>query len=600
LLALALITDPPLLSLRDWSIGFGNRAVVRELTLEVHAGEVVALVGESGSGKSLTAMSVLGLLPRGARVTAGGMSFEGRDIAPPAMRALRGAGIGMVFQEPMTALNPALRVGEQIAEGLVRHRGLSWARAGQAAIDMLDRVGIPEPARRARQYVHQLSGGMRQRVMIATAIICRPRLLVADEPTTALDVTIQAQILALFRDLQQEAGMGVLFITHDLAVVAEVADRICVMHQGRIVEQGAVDAVLANPATAYTRGLLDALPGGSGFGDMRRGGPAGTTPLLEVRGLTKRFPVSSGLLGAGRRQVAAVDSVNFDVRRGEVLALVGESGSGKTTIGRCVLNLLPPSEGTLRFDGQDLATVPRAGRKELRRRMQIVFQDPFASLNPRLTVSHIIGEAIVVHGLAKGAAVAARVAALLELVGLDPAMATRRPHAFSGGQRQRIAIARALALEPELLVADEAVSALDVSVRAQIIRLLAELRERLGLTLLFITHDLGLVRYFADRVVVLYLGRVMEAGPVEAVFGRPAHPYTAALLASEPHLDPALRRAQPALSGDLPSPIDPPSGCVFRTRCPQAQPACAEQRPPLSAASGGDGHEAACLFPLQG
>ena len=593
----------PLLSVDGLSIGFRDREVVRpvvrDVSFAIDPGEVVALVGESGSGKSLTALSLLGLLPRDAVIQGGWMRLAGTGMALSdgrALRRLRGAEIGMVFQEPMTALNPSLTVGEQIAEGLVRHHALSWAAAGRAAVDLLNRVGIPEPRWRARQFVHQLSGGMRQRVMIATAIACKPKLLIADEPTTALDVTIQAQILALFRDLQRSEGVGILFITHDIAAVAQMAARVCVMHGGRIVEHGRTDAVLTRPATAYTRSLLDALPGAAGFGPVRAGGndvPAEI--LLDVRGLIKRFPVSAGFFLARRRQVAAVAGVDLAVRRGEVLALVGESGSGKTTIGRCVLGLVAPSAGVVRFAGRDLAAIPRRERRSLRRRMQIVFQDPFASLNPQLSVRTIIGEAIAVHGLARGPAVEARVTELLGLVGLDPALAGRKPHALSGGQRQRVAIARALAVEPDLIVADEAVSALDVSVRAQIIRLLADLRARLGLTLLFITHDLGLARHFADRVVVLYLGRVMEAGTIAQVLGTPAHPYTASLIASEPHLHgpPGI---PPALGGDVPSPIDPPSGCVFRTRCPRAEPVCAAAPPPLTLHP--NGHAVACLFPL--
>jgi oligopeptide/dipeptide ABC transporter ATP-binding protein len=587
----------PLLQVRDLSIGFPGRdaPTVAGVSFSVDAGRVTALVGESGSGKSLSAAALIGLLPGGAEARAGTMDFAGGaydldDLA--ALKRLRGRDIGMVFQEPMTALNPVLTVGEQIAEGIVRHRGRSWRQAHAETLDLLDRVGIPEPRRRAGQYLHQLSGGMRQRVMIATAIASRPKLLIADEATTALDVTIQAQILALLTTLQAEDGLGVLFITHDLGVVAEIADRVAVMQGGRIVEQGTTADVIGHPTTPYTRALLDALPGGAGFGAVRGGGDADATgdepPLLRVRNLYKHYPVGGGLFG-GARRVTAVSGVDFAVGRGEVVALVGESGSGKTTIGRCILGLERPSAGSI-----TLADPPPAAAATTRPRLQIVFQDPYASLNPKLDVATILGEPIAVHGLASGPAVAERVGDLLELVGLDRAMADRRPAAFSGGQRQRIAIARALAVEPDLIVADEAVSALDVSVRAQIIRLFADLRDRLGLTLLFITHDLGLVRHFADRVVVLYLGEVMEEGPVASVFGAPRHPYTRALIASEPDLAHAGRggrdRPTPRLSGDLPSPIDRPPGCAFATRCPSAMPVCAGDRPRMTVDAAGHRH----------
>jgi len=584
----------------------GSLPVVEDVSFSVGRGEVVAIVGQSGSGKSLTAAALLGLLPHGARVRSGSLAFAGRalDLSDTAgLQPLRGVEIGMVFQEPMTALNPVLPIGEQIAEGLVRHKGLTWRQASAAAVGLLDRVGIADPARRATQYLHQLSGGMRQRVMIATAIACGPKLLVADEATTALDVTIQAQILRLIAELQADTGMGVLFITHDLAVVAQIADRVAVMHRGRIVETGTTRQVLGSPGSETTRALLAALPGAGTGGTLRlpANPRAARTPLVEVRGLSKRYPASTGLFEWRKREVVAISDVAFDVGRGEVVALVGESSSGKTTIGRCILDLVPPGGGSIRFDGRDTASLRGAERRALRRRMQIVFQDPYASLNPKLDVRTILGEAIRFHGLAHGAAVDERVGQLLELVGLEPSHARRKPHAFSGGQRQRIAIARALAVEPELLVADEAVSALDVSVRAQILRLFAELRDRLDLTILFITHDLGLVRHFADRVVVLYLGEVVEEGPVGAVFASPRHPYTAALLASDPHISDAQLerpRARPAaaLAGDVPSPIRRPGGCVFHTRCPNTQPLCTQMHPiPTTDPSG---VRVACHFPL--
>ena len=658
-----------LVDIRGLSLSFdtveGSRPALTDVSLEIDDGEVVALVGESGSGKSVTALSTIGLLPDNARVVGGTVSFEGRPLDPErnaSYAGVRGARMAMIFQEPMTSLNPVLTVGEQIAETMVRHRSLGWREAHEEAIVLLDRVGIPDATRRARQYVHQLSGGMRQRVMIAGAVSCRPRFLIADEPTTALDVTVQAQILDLIRELQADLRMGVLFITHDLGVVSEVADRIYVMYAGRVVEAGPASMVLHRPLMPYTLGLLRSLPrrnsargtlepipgspprsgaslpgcpfaprcdlridrceasvpdlvGGQGGRKVRciradtvaarhavfRGGTtmaevpqvAPSASCIEVRGLTKHFPLSAGPFAQSRRMIRAVDDVVLDIRRGEVLALVGESGSGKTTMGRCILRLEDPTAGRVVFDGIELTRLARRDLKRLRRRMQIVFQDPFSSLNPHLTVGEAIGEPIRVHGLAQGSECEDRVARLLEVVGLDPSLAKRRPQAFSGGQRQRIAIARALALGPDFVVADEAVSALDVSIRAQITNLLQELRRELSLTLLFIAHDLAVVRHIADRVVVLYLGRVMESGPVEAVFSNPRHPYTQALLSAVPEPDPDGRRDRIVLAGDTPSPISPPSGCVFRTRCPVALAECAAAIPPPVAVD--RDHTASCI-----
>ena len=658
-----------LVDIRGLSVSFatveGIRSALADVSLEIDDGEVVALVGESGSGKTVTALSTIGLLPDNASVVEGSIRFEGRPLDPErnaSYAGVRGARMAMVFQEPMTSLNPVLTIGEQIAETIVRHRNLGWRMAHEEAIALLDRVGIPDAARRARQYAHQLSGGMRQRVMIAGAVSCRPRLLIADEPTTALDVTVQAQILELIRELQADLDMGVLFITHDLGVVSEVADRVYVMYAGRVVEAGPASMVLHRPLMPYTLGLLRSLPtrttargtlepipgsppqsgaslpgcpfaarcefrvdrceasipdmverrGGRKVRCIRvdavaarnavvRGGGAKAEPqqvassgsYIEVRGLTKHFPLNAGPFARSRRMIRAVDDVTLDIGRGEVLALVGESGSGKTTMGRCILRLEDPTAGRIVFDGIELTGLARRDLKRLRRRMQIVFQDPFSSLNPHLTVGEAIGEPMRVHGLAQGSECEDRVARLLEVVGLDPDHARRRPQTFSGGQRQRIAIARALALGPEFIVADEAVSALDVSIRAQITNLLQELRRDLSLTLLFIAHDLAVVRHIADRVVVLYLGRVMESGPVEAVFSNPRHPYTQALLSAVPEPDPDRRRDRIVLAGDTPSPISPPSGCVFRTRCPVAVSECASAIPPPVAVE--HGHTASCI-----
>ena len=658
-----------LLDVRNLSVSFdtvaGIQPAISAVSFEIAAGEAVAVVGESGSGKTATALSTIGLLPDNARVAGGTVSFEGRPLDPErnaSYAGVRGARMAMIFQEPMTSLNPVLTVGEQIAETMVRHRGLDWRQAHEEAIVLLDRVGIPDAARRARQYVHQLSGGMRQRVMIAGAVSCRPRLLIADEPTTALDVTVQAQILDLIRELQADLQMGVLFITHDLGVVSEVADRIYVMYAGRVVEAGPASMVLHRPLMPYTLGLLRSLPRrSSARGTLepipgspprsgaslpgcpfaprcelridrceasvpilveRRGGRkvrciradtvaarhavfrGGNTKAevpqvvpsascIDVRGLTKHFPLSAGPFAQSCRMIRAVDDVALDIGRGEVLALVGESGSGKTTMGRCILRLEDPTAGRVVFDGVELTRLAGRDLKRLRRRMQIVFQDPFSSLNPHLTVGQAIGEPLRVHGLAQGSECEDRVARLLEVVGLDPSLAKRRPQAFSGGQRQRIAIARALALGPDFVVADEAVSALDVSIRAQITNLLQRLRRELSLTLLFIAHDLAVVRHIADRVVVPYLGRVMESGPVEAVFSNPRHPYTQALLSAVPEPDPDGRRDRIVLAGDAPGPISPPSGCVFRTRCPVARAECVAAIPPPVAVD--RDHTASCI-----
>ena len=514
-----------------------HSALVAGVHFEVEAGRTLALVGESGSGKTLSALSLVGLLPSTVRVRAGRMTFDGESYAldqPATLAKLRGARIGFVFQEPMSALNPVLRIGEQIAEVRVRHCGEQWRQAHRQAIRLLERVGINQPERRARQYIHELSGGMRQRVMIAIAIACEPRLLIADEPTTALDVTLQRQLLELIGELRDSQGMGVLMVTHDLGVVAEVADRMVVMRKGEIVESGEVSAVLASPAHDYTRGLIAALPGGSAFPTRSRMDTSALgEPLLRVRGLSKSYPSRRRFFGASN-EVQVLHAVDLDIHRGETLALVGESGSGKSTLGRCVLNLTPASGGSVTFDGIDVLNARGVQRQRLRQRMQVVFQDPFASLNPRMRVGDAIEEVMLVHGIARGARARDRVAELLELVGLDAQAARRRPHAFSGGQRQRLAIARALALEPELLVADEAVSALDATVRAQVVTLLARLSEQLGLSMLFITHDLGLARHFADRVAVMQGGLIVESGDAESVLNAPQHAYTAALLAAEP------------------------------------------------------------------
>ena len=534
-------SDTSLLQVTDLTLAtVGGSPLVKGIDFHVERGEIVALVGESGSGKTLSSLSVLGLLPEGVQHQGGVIRFNGEVVAAPGQRypaGVRGSQIAMIFQEPMSSMNPVLTVGEQIAEVLVRHEGLSWKAANQQAVELLDKVGIVNPAQRARQYIHQLSGGMRQRVMIASAISCKPALLIADEPTTALDVTIQAQILALLQALQREMQMGVLLITHDLGVVARYADRAAVMHNGRIVEQGAVPALLSHPADPYTQKLIAA----SRPENHRRTAALPDAPLISLAGVTKSYPQPHRLPFFPPHRHPVLQPTTLTIGRGEIVGLIGESGSGKTTLGRTAIGLIPADSGEILFDGINLVKASREQQQQMRRRAQIIFQDPFASLDPKMTVGEQIAEPLRVHKLRPTAEIPARVSELLTLVGLRPEHAARRPAAFSGGQRQRIAIARALALEPELLVADEAVSALDLSVRGQVLALLADLRDKLGLTVLFISHDLSAVRQVCDRVVVMYRGEIVEAGETQQVLEQPAHRYTRELLQSAPDIEQALQ-----------------------------------------------------------
>ena len=576
----------PLLAVNGLSVEFRSTErvirAIRGASFTIGRGETVAIVGESGSGKSVTALSLMRLVEHGGgRITAGRLDFERThgervDLAkadPATMRTIRGAEIAMIFQEPMTSLNPVFTIGEQIAESIRLHQGKDFSAARREALRMLEQVRIPEAAQVLGRHPHQLSGGMRQRVMIAMALSCQPRLLIADEPTTALDVTIQAQILELIRQLQDELHMAVLFITHDMGVVAEVADRVLVMYGGEIVEEGSCVQIFASPRHPYTRALLAAVPRlGSMHGSdtparfALPAGDKGTTtpvplrapstgePVLRVRGLQTRFPVRSGLFGRVRRRVHAVEQVSFDLRAGETLALVGESGCGKSTTGRSLLRLVDIDGGSIELAGRDIAHLAAAEMRPLRREIQMVFQDPFASLDPRLTVGFSVAEPLYVHGVAKGPA-ADRVARLLEHVGLPADVAHRYPHEFSGGQRQRIAIARALALQPKIIVADEAVSALDVSIRAQIVNLLLDLQAEFGVAYLFISHDMAVVERISHRVAVMYLGQIVEIGPRRAIFESPQHPYTRKLLSAVPVADPARRRKRELTSDEIPSPI---------------------------------------------
>jgi microcin C transport system ATP-binding protein len=519
----------PILSVDNLSVAFGGKPVVQGVSFTVDRGETVALVGESGSGKSVTALSCLRLLPAAGGNPEGRILLDGTDVLAAegeALRRLRGGVAGMVFQEPMTSLNPLHSVGRQVSEAVTLHRPLRGEALRVRVIELLRRAGFPQAEHRLGAYPHQLSGGQRQRVMIAAALANDPALLIADEPTTALDVTIQAQILELLADLKRRLNMAMLLITHDLQIVRRHADRVVVMRHGRAVEQGRVAEVFANPRHEYTRMLLETEPHGHPAPV-----PATAPTVMEGREVKVHFAIRRGLLRRVVGQVKAVDGVTVDIREGETVGLVGESGSGKTTLGLAMLRL-EHSEGAIRFEGRDIQGLDRATLRPLRARMQIVFQDPYGALSPRMTVGEIIGEGLAVHEKLSASERAERVAAALQEVGLEPAMAARYPHEFSGGQRQRIAIARALVLKPRLVVLDEPTSALDVSVQAQVVELLRDLQARHRLAYLFISHDLRVVRAMAHRVVVLKDGKVVEEGETEAVIGAPRQAYTRALMAA--------------------------------------------------------------------
>jgi ABC-type glutathione transport system ATPase component len=537
-----------LLSVENLTIGLpagGDRAnAIEGITLAIEPGEIVCVVGESGSGKSMTANATMGLLPPGLPVRGGRILFEGTDLltqTPEQLRRLRGARLAMIFQEPMTALNPLMRVGDQIAEALRVHGGAGGRGAAQRVLELLAAVNLPDPRNLARAYPFRLSGGQRQRVMIAMALALEPSLLIADEPTTALDVTTQMQILHLIREIQTRRRTGVMFITHDFGVVAEIADRVAVMQHGRIVETGPAGDVLNHPQHPYTQALIAAVPRGIARtrGPVPMGGavgePAGEPvgePVLRLAGVAKTYRRGGGLFAQGTR-FQAVAEADFVLHRGETLGVVGESGSGKSTLARCVVGLVEPERGEILFHGSELRLLSRKAWKPFRKRIQMVFQDPFASLNPRRSIGEAIAEGPIMHGTPRAKALD-RARDLLRLVQLDPGAMDRYPHEFSGGQRQRIGLARALAMEPELLIADEPVSALDVSVQAQVLDLLADIRKRLGLTMLFITHDLRVAAEICDRVAVMQRGCIVEQGPTDSVFRTPQHPYTRALLDSIP------------------------------------------------------------------
>ena len=568
------MSDAPVIRVRDLNISFASTRVVHDLSFDIAAGRTLALVGESGSGKSVTSLAIMGLLPDRIGRASGSITLDGRELLglPDAqMRRVRGRRVSMIFQEPMTSLNPVQRIGDQLAEAIRIHRGLRGAALEAAVIEMLHKVRIPDPELRRRHYPHTFSGGMRQRVMIAMALACDPALIIADEPTTALDVTVQAQTLALLKDLQRDCGTAVLFITHDMGVVAEVADDVLVMRGGRVIESGSVHDVFSSPRDPYTRSLIEAAPSVAGKRSDAAiaavavdGLPrprADQVPVLDVANLSVRFPVHGGLLGRCTGVVHAVEDVSFSIDRGETLGLVGESGSGKSTIGKAVINLATIHAGDVRVSGQRVDYDDPRSLARMRRDVQMIFQDPFGSLDARQTIGDAIVEPMHVHRLARGAEAVEKMEWLMERVGLDPARSTSLPHEFSGGQRQRICIARALAMSPKLIIADEAVSALDVSIKRQIIELLLDLQKEFGVAYLFISHDMAAVERICDRIAVMHVGEIVEIGARDDVIGRPGHGYTQRLLSSIPITHPAQRGMRPLLAGHAEpprSPIKPP------------------------------------------
>jgi peptide/nickel transport system ATP-binding protein len=692
---------------------------VNGVSLHLDQGEVLGIVGESGSGKTMTAMSILRLLPRGGAITSGSIRFGGTDLVTlpeREIRKVRGDGIGVVFQDPLSSLNPTMSIGDQIAENVLLHRQVSRAEALDRAAEVLSLVGLPQPKERIREFPHQFSGGMRQRAMIAIALACDPKLLIADEPTTALDVTIQKQILALIDRLRERLGMAVILVTHDLGVIAGHADRVAVMYAGKIAETASTDQVFAHARHPYTVALFDALPervtqagerlrtipgmppdlsaplngcafaprcanaqdtcrasdpplsadGAHAFacffpldvllqsaepGQADEAGPDAetspddktspndesgedadaspndepspddgaalvaetsppsdpepappgdeTAPLLELAGLTKDFPVLKGLLRRQAGRISAVADVNLTVAPGSTLGIVGESGCGKTTVGRLIVGLEKPTSGTIKFAGEDIADLAGDQAADYRRGIQYMFQDSAAAMDPRMRVGSIIREPMRLQRQGSAADQRRRVATLLDEVGLPASAVDRYPHEFSGGQRQRICLARALALTPQVIIADEPVSALDVSVQAQVLNVLRDLQSAHGLTLIVISHDLAVIRYLADSIAVMYLGKLVEHGPAQQVYARPLHPYTSGLIAAVPVPDPRIERTRrtAGVTGELASAMNPPSGCRFRTRCPRASDVCAEQEPPLRVLAPG-GHQVACHHPL--
>ena len=662
-----------LLSVTNLSVRFKTQktfaTAVDDFSLTINPGECVGLVGESGCGKTTTGLAIMRLLPANGKIASGSVLLNGVDLASLSesdMQKQRGRTVALIPQDPMSSLNPVMKIGKQIGEGLRIHEGASEEEANRRALEVLEMVEMPNPKERLNQYPFELSGGLRQRVIIAMGLVCRPNLLIADEPTTALDVTIQAQILDIIDSLRRDLNMGVLLITHDMGVIAGRADRVVVMYGGRKAEEAPTEELFGGMRHPYTQALLASVPSIEAASSSQLSSIAGMPPdltkdivgcrfaprcgsatdeclltepelggvaphqfacfhpvngpapvtittavrhnteasasgreLVRVESLTKEFPIKSGLLRRTTAKVHAVSSVSFSVREGTTLGLVGESGCGKTTLGRMIVGLETVTGGEISFDGHVVSAAGYRQTRDDRRQRQMMFQDPYSSLNPRMKVSEILAEPLVVQREGDRESRLARVAQLLDIVGLDARAGDRYPHEFSGGQRQRIGLARALALNPRLIVADEPVSALDVSIQAQILNLMKELQGEHGLTYVMISHDLAVVYYMADSIAVMYLGKIVEIGDAESVFRAPAHPYTQGLLNAVPVPDPAKARAQNALkvSGELPSVVNPPSGCRFRTRCSFAQEVCAEQEPPMRAF--GESQQAACHFPLR-
>ncbi|WP_266080662.1 dipeptide ABC transporter ATP-binding protein [Haladaptatus caseinilyticus] len=678
----------PLLQVRNLRTEFltedGTVVAANDVSFALDTGETMGLVGESGAGKSVTARSLLQLVDSPGEIAGGEVIFDGENLlefSEKAMRTVRGNKIALIPQDPMSSLNPVLTVGEQIVETIMHHQDSDRPAAREQAIEVMRDVEIPDAAERFDDYPHEFSGGMRQRVLIAIGLSCKPDLIIADEPTTALDVTTQAKILDLLNELQDEKGMAILMITHNLGVVAQTCDHVGVMYAGNLVETAALDELFRNPQHPYTRGLIDSipqpdiqyddlptldgampdltdLPQGCNFAPRcsyatdacRTGGnptlaPAtGTTsraacihadeldlsqgyeptnsrnkrkdlhrsgePLFAVKNLKKHFAAGDGFLGEftltrsdgglpklERRAVKAVDGIDFDIYEGETVGLVGESGCGKSTVARTALKLLEPTEGEVYFEGEPVHEMSSTEVRSLRREMQMIFQDPHSSLNPRKTVGQIIGRAMERHDIATGNAKRQRTRELLTRVGLSPDAVNKYPHQFSGGQQQRIAIAHALAVEPKLIVCDEPVSALDVSVQAQILNLLNEIQAEYGLSYLFISHNIGVVQHICDRIAVMYLGKIAEFGTVEQIFSPPFHPYTESLLSAVPHANPAQKTDRILLEGSVPSPLNPPSGCPFQTRCPKKiGEVCERTEPNLEEIDSGSGHRISCLL----
>jgi peptide/nickel transport system ATP-binding protein len=661
-----------LLSVNNLKVQFSSRksfvTAVDDFSLTINPGECVGLVGESGCGKTTTGLAIMRLLPNNGHIAGGTIELDGVNLATLSekeMQAQRGNAVALIPQDPMSSLNPTMKIGRQIGEGLRIHNGASEAEARKRALEVLEMVDMPRPAERLDQYPFELSGGLRQRVIIAMGLVCNPKLLIADEPTTALDVTIQAQILDLIDNLRTELNMGVLLITHDMGVIAGRSDRVVVMYAGKRAEQAPTMELFHSMRHPYTQALLASMPnlenaskhelasiaglppdlskeivgcrfaprcayatdqcrasepaltetGESAYACFNPvGGPApvvvrsretaaaakgATKELLRVEGLVKEFPIKAGFIRHKVGSISAVSSVNFSINEGETFGLVGESGCGKTTIGRMVVGLDGPTGGEVFFDGKLVSAKHHKPTRADRRERQMMFQDPYSSLNPRMKVAQILGEPLQVQGEGTRAERRERVSELLLSVGLEPRAADRYPHEFSGGQRQRIGLARALALNPRLIVADEPVSALDVSIQAQILNLMKDLQQVHNLSYVFVSHDLAVVYYMADTIGVMYLGKIVEIGDAESVFRSPAHPYTQGLLDAVPVPEPTEARARRGrqVTGELPSPMNPPSGCRFRTRCPRAQDICANEEPAF--ASYGATQEAACHFPLK-